>query len=162
MSLSGKLTPPTTARCARGGGYDENDLAVPVWNYLINKDESGFRQISRSVNFDRELLMIKNAIEKSLIDYRRSLQNWLLGAMQNTGMIVLCGGNAEYIGNSFDSFLQNYAQYIEGRGYMIQQHIGSTSIPSEISETGMAVRYLDTYCLWLELNCKVKKSSVSV
>ena len=80
--------------------------------------------------------------------------------MQNTGMIVLCGGNAEYIGNSFDLFLQDYAQYIEGRGYMIQQHIGSTSIPSEISETGMTVRYLDIYCLWLELSCSLKKEVI--
>ena len=52
-----------------GGGYDENDLAVPVWNYLINKDESGFRKLARSVtNYELELSMIKNAIEKSLID----------------------------------------------------------------------------------------------
>ena len=141
-----------------GGGYDEKDLGRPVWDYLINKDESGFRRLARSVtNPELELSMIKNAIEKALTDYRRNLQNWLLGAMQNTGMIVLCGGNAEYIGNSFDSFLQDYAQYFEGRGYMIQQHIGSTAIPPEITETGMAVRYLDIYCLWLELNSKYKK-----
>ena len=145
-----------------GGGYDENDLARPVWDYLINNDESGFKRLSRSVtNPELELSMIKNAIDKALTDYRLNLQNWLTGAMQKTDMIVLCGGNAEYIGNSFDSFLQIYAQYFEGRGYMIQQHIGSTSIPSEITETGMAVRYLDIYCLWLELHCSFKKEVIS-
>lgn len=141
-----------------GGGYEEDNLGRPVWDYLINKDESGFRRLARSVtNPELELSMIKNAIKKSLVDYRRNLQNWLTGAMQNTDMIVLCGGNAEYIGDSFDSFLKNYAQHIEGRGCMIQQHIGSTAIPAEITETGMAVRYLDIYCLWLELNCRHKK-----
>ena len=144
-----------------GGGYDENDLALPVWDYLINKDESGFKRLAKSVtNPELELSMIKNAIEKALIDYRINLQNWLTGAMQKTDMIVMCGGNAEYIGNSFDSFLQNYAKYFEGRGYMIQQHIGSTSIPAEITETDMAVRYLDIYCLWLELNCSFKKEVI--
>ena len=68
-----------------------------------------------------------------------------MGAMQNTDMIVLCGGNAEYI---------------EGRGYMIQQHIGLTAIPPEIAETGMAVRYLDIDCLWLELSCSFKKEII--
>lgn len=142
-----------------GGGYDENDLAVPVWDYLINQDESGFRRLSRSANFDRELSKIKNAIEKSLTDYHRSLENWLRGAMKNTDMIVLCGGNAEYISDSFDLFLKDYARHIEGRGCTIQQHIGSTSIPPEITETGMAIRYLDIYCLWLELSCGFKKES---
>ena len=144
-----------------GGGYHENDLAVPVWNYLINHDETGFRRISRSANFDRELLMIKNAIDKSLVEYRRNLQNWLIGAMQNTSMIVLCGGNCDYIGDSLNDFFQNYARHIEGRGYMIQRHIGSTAIPAEISETDMAVRYLDIYCLWLELKCNFKKEFIS-
>ena len=145
-----------------GGGYDENDLGRPVWDYLINKDESGFRRIYRSANFNLELSKIKEAIETSIIDYRRNLQNWLLGSMQNTDMIVLCGGNAEYIGDSLNDFLENYARYHAGRGYMIQEHIGSTSIPSEIAETDMAVRYLDIYCLWLELSCKYKKVPVSV
>ena len=144
-----------------GGGYDENDLARPVWDYLINKDESGFKRLSKSItNPELELSMIKNAIDKALIDYRLNLQNWLTGAMQKIDMIVMCGGNAEYIGDSFDSFLQNYAKYFEGRGYMIQQNIGFPSIPAEITETEMAVRYLDIYCLWLELNCKYKKEVI--
>ena len=105
--------------------------------------------------------MIKNAIEKSLIDYCRNLQDWLTGAMKNTDMIVLCGGNCDYISDNLNHFFQNYAQYIEGRGYMIQRHIGSTAIPPEIIETGMAVRYLDIYCLWLDLSCSLKKESVN-
>ena len=143
-----------------GGGYDENDLSRPVWHYLINEDESGFRNLSRSSNYQLELSMIKNAIDKSMIDYRLKLKNWLTTAMRRKDMIVTCGGNAEYIGNSFNDFLAKYAQYFEGRGYIINQHIGSTSIPAEITETGMAVRYLDIYCLWLELNCKYKKEVV--
>ena len=143
-----------------GGGYDENDLARPVWNYLINKDESGFKNLSRSKNYELEVTMIKNAIDKSMIDYRLKLKNWLTTAMRRTDMIVTCGGNAEYIGNSFNDFLSKYAQYFEGRGYIIIQHIGSTSIPPEITETGMAVRYLDIYCLWLELNCKNRKEVI--
>ena len=144
-----------------GGGYDENDLARPVWNYLINENESGFRNLSRSKNYQLESSMIKNAIEKALIDYRLKLKNWLTTAMRQTNMIVTCGGNAEYIGNSFDSFLEAYAQHFEGRGCIIIQHIGSTSIPNEITETGMAVRYLDIYCLWLELSCSLKKEVIN-
>jgi hypothetical protein len=139
-----------------GGGYDEIDLARPVWDYLIDQNESGFKNLSRSKNYELELSMIKNAIEKALIDYRQNLQNWLTTTMRKTDMIVLCGGNSEYIGTSFDSFLEGYAKYFEGRGYMIQQHIGSTAIPHELTETGMAVRYLDIYCLWLELSVSKK------
>ena len=137
-----------------GGGYDERDLVVPVWDYLINKNERGFKKISRSSNFDLELSMIKAGVERAMNTYMRNLQSWLLSAMQKTDMIVLCGGNAEYIGDSLDGFLEDYVTYYEGRGYLIDKHILASSIPAEILETGMAVRYLDIYCLWLEMSCK--------
>jgi len=137
-----------------GGGYNERELVVPVWNYLINKNELGFKKISRSANFDLELSMIKSAVEKSMTTYMRNLQSWLLSAMQKTDMIVLCGGNAEYIDDNLDKFLEDYTTYYSGRGHLIGKHILYSSIPPEITETGIAVRYLDIYCLWLELSCK--------
>ena len=143
-----------------GGGYDERELVVPVWNYLINNNELGFKKISRSANFELELSMIKSAVEKSMTTYMRNLQSWLLSAMQKTDMIVLCGGNAEYIGERLDEFLEDYATYYEGRGHLIGKHILYSSIPAEITATGMAVRYLDIYCLWLELSCKKSKEVV--
>ena len=137
-----------------GGSYDERDLVVPVWDYLINNNERGFKKISRSSNFELELSMIKAGVDKAMEIYMRNLKSWLLSAMMKTDMIVLCGGNAEYIGDSLDSFLEDYATSYEGRGYLIDRHILASSIPSEIIETGMAVRYLDIYCLWLEMSCK--------
>jgi len=138
-----------------GGSYNQKDLAKPVWNYLIHDDESGFRSLYKSVtNRELELSMIKKAISQSMVEYQKILQNWLLSSMQKTGAIVLCGGNADYIGDSFDEFLKSYTEYIAEPGDLILRHIGSTSIPVEIAETGMAVRYLDIYCLWLELSCK--------
>jgi hypothetical protein len=138
-----------------GGSYDCQALAKPVWNYLIHNDESGFRSLYKSItNRELELSMIKKAIAQSMVEYQKTLQNWLLGAMQNTGAIVLCGGNADYIGDSFDEFLKGYTEHICEPGDLILRHIPVSSISDEIKDTGMVVRYLDIYCLWLELNCK--------
>jgi hypothetical protein len=138
-----------------GGSYNCQALAKPVWNYLIHNDESGFRSLYKSVtNRELELSMIKKAISQSMVEYQKTLQNWLLSSMHKTGTVVLCGGNADYIGNSFDEFLKSYTEYICEPGDLILRHISDVDIPDEIKATGMEVRYLDIYCLWLELSCK--------
>lgn len=103
-----------------GGGYSEDDLSKPVWDYVINQDESGLKKLRRSiVNTDLELSMIKKAISEAITDYRRQLKDWLLSSMQKTSVVVLCGGNADYIGNSFDDFLKSYTEYICEPGDLI-------------------------------------------
>jgi hypothetical protein len=143
-----------------GGSYDCQALAKPVWNYLIYNDESGFRSLYKSVtNRELELSMIKKAISQSMVEYHKILQNWLLSSMQKTGAIVLCGGNADYIGTSFDDFLKNYTECICDPGDLILRHIPDIDIPDEIKDTNMEVRYLDIYCLWLELSHKYNAST---
>ena len=139
-----------------GGNYPEAELIVPVWRYLIDGDESGFKRVATS-DFDLEMSKIRPAIEAAMIEYRRSLEAWLKTAMKQTDVIVLCGGNADYIGESLNPFLQQYVQELPS-GYPIFSHIGASSIPEEIIATGMPNRFLDIYCLWVKLNntCKAE------
>jgi hypothetical protein len=135
-----------------GGNYPEQDLIVPVWRYLMDKDESGFKRVATS-DFDLEMSKIRPAIKTAMSEYRHNLEIWLRSAMQQTDVIVLAGGNADYIGKSksMKDFLQQYVLKTE-IGYPIYPNIGSGSIPEEITATGMANRFLDIYCLWHSLN----------
>ena len=139
-----------------GGSYPEAELIVPVWRYLMDGDESGFKRVA-ICDFDLEMSKIRPAIEAAMIEYRRSLEAWLKTAMQPTDVIALCGGNADYLGDSLHPFLQQYVQELS-TGYPIFKNIGASSIPEEITMTGMPNRYLDIYCLWVKLNntCKTE------
>jgi hypothetical protein len=130
-----------------GGSYPERDLIVPVWRYLIDGDESGFKRIALT-DFEMEMSKIRPAIEKGMAEYRHSLEAWLKEAMQPTDVIVMCGGNADYIGDALDSVL---GQYVTS-SYPVLRHIGSSSIPQELIDTGMQNRFLDIYCLWTTSN----------
>jgi hypothetical protein len=137
-----------------GGNYPEQDLIVPVWRYLMDKDESGFKRVATD-DFGLEMSKIRPAIKTAVSEYCHNLEIWLKSAMQQTDVIVLAGGNADYIGKSMDGFLQQYVLETE-IGYPIYRHIGSDSIPEEINATGMANRFLDIYCLWSSLNNSFK------
>lgn len=138
-----------------GGNYPEVELILPVWRYLINGDESGFKRVV-ICDFDLEMSKIRPAVENAMLEYRRSLETWLKSAMQQTDLVVLCGGNADYIGKSLDPFLQQYVEDLPTGS--IFRHIGASSIPDEIMATGMPHRFLDIFCLWVKLNnsCKVE------
>lgn len=161
FSRKGELTKPKSSKygfhavlekisAMSGGNYAEAELIVPVWRYLIDGDESGFKRVATS-DFDLEMSKIRPAIESAMLEYRRSLEVWLKGAMQQTDVIVLCGGNADYIGKSLNPFLEQYIQELPS-GYPIFRHIGIDSIPVEIKDTGIPERFLDIYCLWNRLN----------
>lgn len=167
FSRKGQLTKPKSSMyglhavlekisAMSGGNYAEAELVVPVWRYLIDGDESGFKRVATS-DFDMEMSKIRPAIHEAMIEYRRNLEVWLKGAMQQTDVVVLCGGNADYVGEKLNLFLEQYVGELPS-GYPIFRHIGASSIPTEIIETGMPNRYLDIYCLWVELNtaCKVE------
>jgi hypothetical protein len=138
-----------------GGNYPEAELIVPVWNYLVGGQENSFRRILRSANREDETRRIKLAVDRAMSEYKRNLESWLMGAMQPTDTIVMCGGNADYIGNYLNPFLEKYVEELPS-GYPIFQHIGKNAIPPEIVETGMANRFLDIYCLWNDLNSSYK------
>lgn len=138
-----------------GGNYPEAELILPIWNYLVGGQENSFRRILRSVDREDETRRIKAAVDKAMSEYKRNLETWLMGAMQPTDTIVMCGGNADYIGNYLNPFLEKYVEELPS-GYPIFQHIGSNAIPPEIVETGMANRFLDIYCLWNDLNSSYK------
>jgi hypothetical protein len=161
FSRKGQFTKPKSSKygfhtvlekisATSGGSYPEADLIVPVWKYLIDGDESGFKRVATS-NFDLEMSKIRPAIEAAMLEYRRSLETWLKSAMQQTDVIVLCGGNADYIRKSLNPFLEQYIAELPS-GYPIFRHIGTNSIPEEINATGIANRFLDIYCIWHKLN----------
>ena len=161
FSRKGQLTKPKSSKYGfhavlekisvmSGGNYPEAELIVPVWRYLIDGDESGFKRVATS-DFDLEMTKIRPAIEVAMLEYRRSLETWLKSAMQQTDVIVLCGGNADYIGKSLNPFLEQYIAELPS-GYPIFRHIGTNSIPEEINATGIANRFLDIYCIWHKLN----------
>lgn len=143
-----------------GGNYAERDLALPVWKYLIDKDESGFRRILTSIDTEAEMKMIRSAIETAISEYRGNVEVWLRDNMKPTGLIVVCGGNAEYTFEVLKPFLERYAEDVPGLGSLVKKHIGSTSIPQSLTDTGMATRFLDIYCLWFELNNRYKNTEV--
>jgi hypothetical protein len=175
FSRKGQLTKPKSSKygfhsvlekisATSGGSYPEADLIVPVWKYLIDGDESGFKRVA-TTDFDLEMSKIRPAIEVAMLEYRRSLETWLKSAMQQTDVIVLCGGNADYIGKSLNPFLEQYVEELPN-GYPIFRHIGISSIPDEINATGIANRFLDIYCLWHKLSSshsdlKVEKDLVT-
>jgi hypothetical protein len=160
FSRKGQLTKPKSSKygfhavlekisAMSGGNYPEAELIVPVWRYLIDGDESGFKRVATS-DFDLEMTKIRPAINVAMSEYLRSLEAWLKSVMQQTDLIVLCGGNADYIGKSLDLFLQKYVGDLPTGS--IFRHIGASSIPEEIEATGIANRFLDIYCLWHKLN----------
>lgn len=170
FSRKGQLTKPRSSMygfhavlekisAMSGVNYAESELIVPVWRYLIDGDESGFKRVATS-DFDLEMSKIRPAITEAMTEYRRNLEAWLKGAMQQTDVVVLCGGNADYIGKSMNPFLEQYIQELPS-GYPIFRHIGISSIPAEIKDTGIPERFLDIYCLWNRLNsCFIPGSTV--
>lgn len=142
-----------------GGNYSERDLIVPVWKYLIDKDESGFRKIAISNDLDSEMRMIRPVIELAITEYRRNVESWLRENMVATDLVVVCGGNAEYTFDMLKPFLEKYAEEVPGAGYLVRKHIGNSSIPQTLIDTGMPTRFLDIYCLWLDLNSNFKKAN---
>ena len=107
--------------------------------------------------------ILKPVIDAAIAEYRQNIQIWLTENMVATDLIVLCGGNAEYSYDFLKPFLERYAEDVPGVGHLIKKHIGSTSIPQSLIDTGIASRYLDIYCLWNELNSnyKVEKDLVT-
>jgi|GEM_PF-3209971 len=161
FSSKGELTKPNSSKygfhdvldrisAMSGGSYPVTELIVPVWKYLIDGDDSGFKRVA-TTDYQLEMSKIRPAIDKAMSEYRKSLEVWLEGAMHPTDMIVLCGGNADFIGETLNPFLQQYVQD-SVTGYPIFRHIGASSIPAEIVDTGMPNRFLDIYCLWHTLN----------
>jgi hypothetical protein len=167
FSSKGELTKPNSSRygfhdvlerisATSGGSYPVAELIVPVWKYLIDKDESGFKQVALT-DFEMEMIKIRPAIDKAMAEYRKGLEVWLEGVMQQTEVIVLCGGNTEYIGDALTPLLQKYVPKNLAIGdHPILRHIPPEAIPAEIVATGMPNRFLDIYCLWSELNNKVE------
>jgi hypothetical protein len=138
------------------GGYPESELVFPVWEYMTKDDSSPFKSICRSTDFEKEIQVLTEATRKAMAIYRRNLESWLKGAMQRTDVIVLCGGNADYIGDDIVPFLRTYVKEDPVLGYSILRHIDAASIPLEIIETKAPHRFLDIYCLWQRFNSNYK------
>jgi hypothetical protein len=125
----------------------------PTYKYLSTKDDSGFRKLCRrSEDKENEITRIKTAIDIAASEYFANLKGWLKSALSPTDVIVLCGGNADYIYDNLYEFLKDYVEEIPRVGIPVLKHIGEVHIPEGLAKTGMKERFLDVYCLWVLLS----------
>ncbi|NJR32011.1 MAG: ParM/StbA family protein [Chamaesiphon sp. CSU_1_12] len=111
---SGEITKPKSSDyglynaleriASASGGYPESELILPVWRYVMAGNAEAFGSVCRSTDREREIGILVQATDKAMGIYRRNLETWLRGAMQRTQVIVLCGGNADYIGENIVPF----------------------------------------------------------
>lgn len=138
-----------------GGGYKEEHLMKPIWQYMKDdSDDSVFKPICNSSKPSLEISKIKAALTEALNEYYVNLNDWLSSTLRQTNALVFCGGNAESVKIQAYSTTSKYVELNYRSRPSIYTHI--SSLPEgeffdELKGLESPGRYLDIYCLWVDL-----------